>query len=97
MSNLEQIKEINFLEIFIECHNKYILEDKHLKRWKIQKRFNELMNYVIKECYWSRHNTDIYNNGIIYNIKGEMTGKYLNELHNKFIETLYVEIYKKLL
>ena len=55
------------------------------------------MNYVIKECYWSRHNTDIDNNGIIYNIKGEMTCKYLNELHNKFIETLYVEIYKKLL
>jgi hypothetical protein len=36
MADIKPIsKEINFLEIFIELHNKYITEDKYLKRWKI--------------------------------------------------------------
>ena len=97
MSNIDTIKEINLSEIFIECHNKYITEDKHLKRWKIQERFQELMNFTNKECYWSRHNTDTDNKGKFYHIEGKMTGKYLNELHNKFLDELYIEIYKKLL
>ena len=33
----------------------------------------------------------------VYSWSFTAANKYLNELHNKFIETLYVEIYKKLL
>ena len=53
------------------------------------------MNFIKNECYWSRHNTHIDNYGNIHNIQGKMTGKYLNELHNKFLDTFYVELYKK--
>ena len=94
------IELINLTEIFIETHN--TIYDKYKKsnatkrkKYKVQERYLSLLNFTSNSCYWTKFNIDPKTNKYK---KDEISGKYLNEIHNKLVDYKFYEIlYKKLI
>ena len=96
------VNHINIMELFVETHqevynkNKINKDGKNIKRkYEIQERYLELLSFVKNSCYWSRFNFDFKS----YKYKkGTISGKYLNEIHNKLVEYgFYEDFYRKLM
>ena len=91
---------INICELFIDTHNEIYnkyksYKNKKIKKYDIQKRYMTLLYFVSTSCFWTRYNRDPYTNKYI---EAEISGKYLNEIHNELVTYNFYEIlYKKLL
>lgn len=95
------IEQINLSELFIKTHTEVYAKYKNYKnnckprKYQVQQKYLTLLNFVSKECYWSKFNFDI---GKDKYIDGEISGKYLNEMHLILVKYNFYDIlYKKLI
>ena|SRR5579872_1255361 len=75
---------INFSDFFCKeidsYYKRYKQNNGKIKKHVLQKRYLSLLNFINKECYWSRFNVDTVTEECINS--NYIDGKYLNQIHN---------------
>ena len=101
---------INFNQLFINTHDEYIENRRScrpISKHDAHKRYLALLEFVSSHSYWSRFHLDTalmvknQNNNLPHKnvyIKDEISGKYLNEIHQSFCKfDFYKNLYSKVL